>query len=124
MRVPKIRYVSLLQLRKHVDVKTLEREAARLRRAAAAGASSSDTPAAASASSSASAGDDAVLLRYFNDPASQALLQWVRAACALHGVGVDNFTWSLADGRALCYLVSGWEHRGIRAGGCYVGPGC
>eukprot|EP00198_Chlamydomonas_reinhardtii_P006104 XP_001695440.1 predicted protein [Chlamydomonas reinhardtii] len=93
------------KLRKHVDVKTLEREAARLRRAAAAGASSSDTPAAASASSSASAGDDAVLLRYFNDPASQALLQWVRAACALHGVGVDNFTWSLADGRALCYLV-------------------
>ncbi|KAG2492393.1 hypothetical protein HYH03_009339 [Edaphochlamys debaryana] len=94
------------KLRKHVDVKTLEREATRLRRAAAAAASSAGLdPASASPSGPDTEEDDAALLRYFNDPVSQALLGWLRAACALHGVSVSNFTWALADGRALCYLV-------------------
>ncbi len=109
--------VPCLQLRHHVDTRGLEREAGRLRRAAATAAmmaaaqhgSLHVAPPGAAASSSQEEADDTVLMRYFNDPAAQALLQWVRAACAPHGVAVDNLTWSLADGRALCYLVRGYR---------------
>lgn len=77
------------QLRRHVDVRSLEREAARLRRAAGQTA----------------VVDDPALPCLYTDPTSQALLQWMRAACAPYGVNVDEFTWSLSDGRTLCYMV-------------------
>ncbi|PNH10245.1 Abnormal spindle-like microcephaly-associated [Tetrabaena socialis] len=90
------------KLRRLVDARTLEREAARLQREARA----AEQPGAAPSPSGAA--DDAVLLRYFNDPTSQALLSWMRAACAPRGVRVENFTWALADGRALCYLINSY----------------
>ncbi|EFJ40339.1 microtubule-associated protein Asp [Volvox carteri f. nagariensis] len=79
------------KLRRHVDARSLEREAARLRRA----------------TGQAAAFDEAALSRY-SDPASQALLQWVRVACAPYGVNVNDFSWSLSDGRVLCYLVNAY----------------
>lgn len=81
------------QLRPHLDLKTLGREVVRLRRSAGLPPD-----------------DGATLERYFNDDISSGLLQWVRTVCAPHGAPVENFTWSFADGRALCYLV--------RDGGC------
>ncbi|GLI66525.1 hypothetical protein VaNZ11_010395 [Volvox africanus] len=77
------------KLRHHVDVRSLEREVARLRRA----------------TGQIVAEDGATSTSYFNDPISQTLLQWMRAACAPYGVSVDDFSWSLSDGRVLCYMV-------------------
>ncbi|GIL67632.1 hypothetical protein Vafri_20977 [Volvox africanus] len=77
------------KLRRHVDVRSLEREVARLRRA----------------TGQTVAEDGATSTSYFNDPITQTLLQWMRAACAPYGVSVDDFSWSLSDGRVLCYLV-------------------
>ena len=87
-----------------MDIRSLEREAARLRRAAATAASVAAGLSGQPASSPV-ASNDAALMRYFNDPTSQALLQWVRAACAPYALNVNDFMWSLSDGRALCYLV-------------------
>ncbi|GLC57420.1 hypothetical protein PLESTB_001222500 [Pleodorina starrii] len=90
------------KLRRHVDARSLERETARLRRMAAAAAG---TAGDAGQQATILSAEDDVALRYFNDPTSQALLQWMRAVCAPSGISINNFTWSLSDGRALCYLI-------------------
>jgi hypothetical protein len=79
------------QLRPLVDLKALARETARLRRGAGLGPEDSAS----------------CMLRYLDDEVAGGLLQWVRAVCAPYGLAVANFTWSFADGRALCYLVRG-----------------
>ncbi|GFR51021.1 hypothetical protein Agub_g13348 [Astrephomene gubernaculifera] len=92
------------KLRRHVDVRALERETSRLRRVAAAAAAFAGMD-AGTAPASVLGSDDPVVFRYFNEPTSQALLQWIRAACTPHGLAVDDLTWSLSDGRVLCYLI-------------------
>ncbi|GIM13700.1 hypothetical protein Vretimale_16775 [Volvox reticuliferus] len=77
------------KLRRHVDVRSLEREVARLRRV------TGQTVAEVGATSG----------TYFNDVTSQALLQWMRTACTPYGISVDEFSWSLSDGRVLCFLI-------------------